>query len=122
CGGGGVKLGIAGCVPGAVVCVTLFDATRVGPCPTPKAKPNTRIITRPAAPAIHPQLPVRSAGSYPYIGSFGSRKSDMWTSLRLSVDNLPHLSRVSHQTWASRIAALCWLHGLRVPKITNVPF
>ena len=51
CDGGGVKPGIVGGAPGTVVCggVTLFDATRVGPCPTPKAKPNTRIITRPAA-------------------------------------------------------------------------
>ena len=39
CDGDGVKPGIVGGVPGNVVCgvVTLFDATRVGPCPTPKA-------------------------------------------------------------------------------------
>jgi hypothetical protein len=77
CDGGGVKLGIIEGAAGAVVCggLVLFDATRLGSCPTPKAKPGT--ITRNTAPAIHPQLvPVRSAGSYPlfpYIGSFESR-------------------------------------------------
>ena len=48
CDGGGVKPGTIGGAAGAVVCggVALFDATRVGPCPTPKAKPRPRIITR----------------------------------------------------------------------------
>src|SRR5271166_6222594 len=75
CDGGGVKLGTIGGAAGAVVCggVALFDATRVGPCPTP-LKAKARLIAMDTAPAIHPQLvPVRSGGSYPYIGSFGSR-------------------------------------------------
>jgi hypothetical protein len=74
CDGGGVKPGIVGGAAGAVVCggAALFDATRVGSCPTPRA--TARIITRDTAPAIHPQpMLVRSAGSYPYIGSFRSR-------------------------------------------------
>ena len=73
CDGGG--LGIIGGAAGAVVCggVALFDATRVGLCPTP-LKAKARIIAMDTVPAIHPQLvPVRSGGSYPYIGSFGSR-------------------------------------------------
>src|ERR1700720_2939284 len=76
CDGGGVKVGTIGGAAGAVVCggVALFDATRVGSCPTPKAKPKPRITTRNTAqPVSHPQMPVRSAGSYPYIRSLGSR-------------------------------------------------
>jgi hypothetical protein len=75
CDGGGVKPSIVGGAAGALVCggVALFDATRVGLCPTP-LKARARIIAMDTAPAIHPQLvPVRSGGSYPYIGSFETR-------------------------------------------------
>lgn len=77
CDGGGVKPGTVRGAAGDVAWggVALFDATRLGSCPTPKAK--ARTMTRNTAPAIHPQLVlVRSAGSYPLfpnIGSFGSR-------------------------------------------------
>jgi hypothetical protein len=63
----GAVVGIVAVVGGAVVCddVTLFDATRVGGrCPTPKAKPNARKITRHARPEINPRKRVRSAASY----------------------------------------------------------
>ena len=75
CDGGGVKPGTVRGAAGDVACggVALFDATRLGSCPTPKAK--ARTMTRNTAPAIRPQLVlVRSAGSYPLfpnIGSFG---------------------------------------------------
>jgi hypothetical protein len=94
CDGGGANPGnVEGA--GALVCggeALSLLATRVGSCPTPKARAST--ITRNTAPAIHPQLvPVRrSAGSYP--GTSGQSDRDNRTS-RISTavpDNLPHPS------------------------------
>jgi hypothetical protein len=55
CDGGEAKPGVVGGTAGAVVCwgVALFDTIWVGGrCPTPKAKPNPRKITRHTRPAI----------------------------------------------------------------------